>query len=237
MRSTGPIRLASLSGVAIPVNANGSIWRIDHEGVIRCRSARAGKTVSRGSESQRPSIPMTTSIEQGRPPRGDRRRIAGGHMENEQGVGRLRFLDPPAGLFRSHARAQTAEERAGDRDPRRLRRRLVTSGTRCATAVCVAMVLVLAFPAAAQVHLECSSWRRLSEDQKLQTLDRTIEDLISGSRGREYTSINRTQTWRCLESHRNQMVDDFDELCSQGTRADLGALNRTFRSYVWSCAQ
>ena len=102
---------------------------------------------------------------------------------------------------------------------------------------CVAMVLVLAFPAAAQVHLECSSWRRLSQDQKLQTIDRAIEGLISGSRGREYTSINRTQTGRCLESHRNRMVDDFDEICSRGTRADLEALNRTFRSYVWSCAR
>jgi hypothetical protein len=111
----------------------------------------------------------------------------------------------------------------------------VTSGTRGAMLVCVAMML--AFPSAAQVPLECSSWRRLSEDQKLQTLDRTIEDLISGSRGREYTSINRNQTRRCLESHRSQMVDDFDELCSRGTRADLQALNRTFRSYVWSCAQ
>jgi hypothetical protein len=103
--------------------------------------------------------------------------------------------------------------------------------------VCVAVAFALAFPAAAQVHLECSSWRRLSEDQKLQTIDRTIEDLVSGSRGREYTSINRTETRRCLESYRNRMIDDFDELCSPGTRADLQALDRTFRSYVWSCAR
>jgi hypothetical protein len=99
------------------------------------------------------------------------------------------------------------------------------------------MVLVLALPAAAQVHLKCGSWRRLSQDQKLQAIDGTIADLISGSRGREYTSINRTETGRCLESHRNRMVDDFDELCSGGTRADLQALDRTFRSYVWSCAR
>jgi hypothetical protein len=105
---------------------------------------------------------------------------------------------------------------------------------RSAMLVCVAMVFVRALPAAAQVHLECSSWSRLSQDQKLQTIDRAIEDLISGSRGREYTSINRTQTRRCLESHRNQMVDDFDELCVRGDRQ---ALNRTFRSYVWSCVR
>ena len=111
----------------------------------------------------------------------------------------------------------------------------VTSGTRSALLACVA--LAFAFPAAAQIHLECSSWRRLSQDQKLQTLDRTIEDLISGSRGREYSSINRTETGRCLERHRNRMIDDFDELCSRGTGADLQALDRAFRSYVWSCAR
>jgi hypothetical protein len=113
----------------------------------------------------------------------------------------------------------------------------VTSATRSATSVCVALVLTLAFPAAAQVHLECGSWRRLSQDQKLQAIDRTINDLISGSLGREYTSINRTETGRCLKNYRYQMVDDFDELCDRGTRADLQALNRTFRSYVWSCAR
>lgn len=153
-------------------------------------------------------------------------------MEKEQGVGRLRFLDPLARLFRSRARAQTAEKRALDRD-----RRLVTRGARSTMLVCVAMQLGLASPAAAAVQLQCSSWRRLSEDQKFATIDQAIDDLISGWRGREYTSINRTQTGRCLESHRGHMVDDFDELCSRGMRTGLGALNETFRSYVWSCAQ
>jgi hypothetical protein len=103
--------------------------------------------------------------------------------------------------------------------------------------VCVAIAFLLALPAAARVQLECSSWKRLSEDQKLQTIDRAIEDLISGSQGRGYTSINRTQTRRCLESCRNQMADDFDELCSRGMRTNLQALNNTFRSYVWSCVR
>jgi hypothetical protein len=72
---------------------------------------------------------------------------------------------------------------------------------------------------------------------KLQAIDGAIEALISSNRGREFTSINRTRTRRCLESYRDQMVDDFDEICRQGMRVGLGALNDTFRSYVWSCAQ
>jgi hypothetical protein len=153
-------------------------------------------------------------------------------MEKEQGIGSPRFLDPRARLFRSRGRAPSGEPRAADRDPRP-----VTSGKRRSMLVCAAIALLLAFPAAAQVHLECSSWRRLSEDQKLQAIDRAIEDLISGSRGREYTSINRTQTRRCLESYRNRMLDDFDELCSRGMRTELDALDNTFRSYVWSCVR
>lgn len=99
-------------------------------------------------------------------------------------------------------------------------------------------MFALAFsgPAAA-LDFECRWWTKLSDDQKLETLDRTIEDVLSSSRGRAYRSINRTQTQRCLESNRNRMIDDFDDLCSQGMRASMNALNETFISYVWSCAQ
>jgi hypothetical protein len=53
----------------------------------------------------------------------------------------------------------------------------------------------------------------------------------------ENREIYRTQTGRRLERHRYKMVDDFDETCSRGMGTDLGAFNKTFRSYVWSCAQ
>jgi hypothetical protein len=102
---------------------------------------------------------------------------------------------------------------------------------------CAAVVLLLSFPAVAQVEHKCGSWRRLSPDQKLQAIDQAIENLVSSNRGREFTSINRTRTRRCLERHRDQMVDDFDAICSEGMRVGLGALNDTFRSYVWTCAQ
>ena len=62
-------------------------------------------------------------------------------MEKDQGVGRLGFLDPPARLFRSRARAQTGEQRAVDRDPR-----LVKSGTRSAMLVCVAVAALARLP-------------------------------------------------------------------------------------------
>lgn len=149
-------------------------------------------------------------------------------MERKQGVGRLRVPHLLAELFQSLARAQITAQRAVEPRP-------MARGTRAATLACV--VVVLALPAAAQVPIKCGAWNRLSEDQKFQAIDRTIEDLVSGSRGREYTSINRTQTRRCLESYRGEMVDDFNELCSRGMQTGHDDLNKTFRMYVWSCAQ
>jgi hypothetical protein len=114
----------------------------------------------------------------------------------------------------------------------------MSAAARIAAALWLAPVLALAFsfPAAA-LDFECRSWTRLSYDEKLETLDRTIEDVLSSSRGRAYRSINRTQTQRCLESNRDRMIDDFDDTCSRGMRASMNALNETFISYVWSCAQ
>jgi sensor histidine kinase regulating citrate/malate metabolism len=107
-------------------------------------------------------------------------------------------------------------------------------------AMLVRVVLACSFASpleAAAFDLECRSWMRLSEARKLAVLDDSIEDVVSSSRGRSYRSINRTATRRCLEGNRNRMIDDFDDICSRDVRASMAALNETFISYVWSCAQ
>jgi hypothetical protein len=114
----------------------------------------------------------------------------------------------------------------------------MSAATRIAAVLWLVPVFGFAFPCpAAALDFECRWWTRLSYDEKLETLDRTIEDVLSSSRGRAYRSINRTQTERCLESNRDRMIDDFDDICSRGMRASMNALNETFVSYVWSCAQ
>jgi hypothetical protein len=114
----------------------------------------------------------------------------------------------------------------------------MSAATRIAPVLWLVPVFGFAFscPAAA-LDFECRGWTRLSYDEKLATLDRTIEDVLSSSRGRAYRSINRTRTQRCLESNRDRIIDDFDDTCSRGMRASMNALNETFISYVWSCAQ
>lgn len=103
--------------------------------------------------------------------------------------------------------------------------------------IALACSVLLALPAYAQVRLGCGSWKNLHLDGKLQTLDRMIEDALSSSAARRYTSLNRTRTRRCLEDLRGGMVDDFDEACSRGMQADMQVLNRIFKNYIWSCAQ
>ncbi len=108
------------------------------------------------------------------------------------------------------------------------------------TVLLVALVCfgLLAYPADARsIDMRCSSWTKLTEDQKLQTIDGLIEDAISSSADRKFDSFTfkRARISRCLEHYRPQLVDDFDELCAQRMRADLQAMNRTFRTYTWSC--
>jgi hypothetical protein len=99
------------------------------------------------------------------------------------------------------------------------------------------MVLV-AHPAEPRVmDLHCRSWTKLAQEQKLETIDRFIADAIGRSTSRNYVSFNRIRMKRCLESYYDEVVDDFDELCSQRLQVDLQALKTTFTTYAWSCVQ
>lgn len=85
--------------------------------------------------------------------------------------------------------------------------------------------------------LRCSAWNRLTDDQKLDVVDQLIADAFRSGPGQRYPYLNRTRIQRCLEPYRGQLVDDFEELCARGQRADLQAMNRTLRTYTWSCVQ
>ncbi|HVN40139.1 MAG TPA: hypothetical protein VMW19_18405 [Myxococcota bacterium] len=85
--------------------------------------------------------------------------------------------------------------------------------------------------------LRCSTWNRLTDDQKFEAVDGLIGDAFRSAPSQRYPYLNRTRIQRCLEPYRAQLVDDFEELCARGQRADLQAMNRTLRNYTWSCLQ
>ena len=95
------------------------------------------------------------------------------------------------------------------------------------------LVLLIAVPVGAS-GIRCSTWDRLDPNQKSQEISRLIDELVQGSRGRNF-NVNRAAVARCLERQSLNIQYEFDDICSEGKRANLQALNRALKSYVWSC--
>lgn len=82
----------------------------------------------------------------------------------------------------------------------------------------------------------CRDWLRLDDAQKMATIDGMIGDLV-GSRGavRQY-EVHRGAIGRCLSENASPMSYDFDDVCSDSRSADMQAIQRVFKNYVWSCS-
>jgi hypothetical protein len=96
----------------------------------------------------------------------------------------------------------------------------------------VSLALILfATPA---VAIDCRTWERLGPGQKEAAVYDLIEATVSGSRGRQY-QVNRGAIERCLQRNVRNIAYDFDDTCSDSSRAGKQALNSLFKNYVWSC--
>jgi hypothetical protein len=96
----------------------------------------------------------------------------------------------------------------------------------------LALGVVLAVPASAT---NCRAWLRLNPAQREAAVLGMIDDALGSNRARQY-SVNREAIARCLLSNGYQMMTGFDDVCSDSRTADMQAINRVFKSYVWSCA-
>jgi hypothetical protein len=93
-------------------------------------------------------------------------------------------------------------------------------------------LVALAKPASA---IGCREWLRLDDDQKMATIDGMIGDLLGSSgRVRQY-DVHRGAIGRCLSDNAVQLSYDIDDVCSDSRSADMQAIQRVFKSYVWSC--
>ena len=102
-----------------------------------------------------------------------------------------------------------------------------------ATAAGFALGFVLAVNSASA--LSCHTWLRLNAAQREATIPGMIEDALRSNRGRQY-HINRAAVGRCLLENASRMAIDFDGVCSDSRTADMQAIHRVFKTYVWSCA-
>ena len=97
------------------------------------------------------------------------------------------------------------------------------------------MLLILASAAPVEARgIRCSTWDRLGPNQKSQEVSRLIDEIISSSRGRQF-NVNRAAVQRCLERQSRNIQYEFDDICSEGRRANLQALDTALKHYVWSC--
>ena len=102
-----------------------------------------------------------------------------------------------------------------------------------ATALAVVTFAMASSPVSAT---NCQLWRRMNEDRRWDRIYRMIDDAIAGQRGRQY-QVNRAAIARCLERHVESMYWDFDDVCADPSTARSQAINRIFKSYIWSCIE
>jgi hypothetical protein len=82
--------------------------------------------------------------------------------------------------------------------------------------------------------MSCDRWRKLDVNEKATTVERMIDDALTGNRGRSY-DVNRDAIARCLRSRAAEMATAFDDVCSNSRTASKQAIRDMFDTYVWSC--
>jgi hypothetical protein len=97
------------------------------------------------------------------------------------------------------------------------------------------LALGLAAAATPASAIDCRAWSRLDVPQKEAAIDAMIADMLEGHRVRQY-EVQRGALGRCLSEHAYQMELDFDDACSDSRTADMQAISRIFKTYVWSCS-
>ena len=101
------------------------------------------------------------------------------------------------------------------------------------TAAGFALGFVLAVNSASA--MSCRHWLRLNAAQKEAKVHAMIDDALRSNRGRQY-DINRGAIGQCLGANASQMAANFDGVCSDSRSADMQAINKVFKTWVWSCA-
>ena len=83
--------------------------------------------------------------------------------------------------------------------------------------------------------IDCREWSRLDVPRKEAAIDAMIADMLQGQKVRQY-DVQRGALGRCLSERAYQMELDFDDVCSDSRTADMQAIQRIFKTYVWSCS-
>jgi hypothetical protein len=108
------------------------------------------------------------------------------------------------------------------------------SGVLISLAGALALGLVAAAKPAKEIS--CREWLRLDDDQKMATIDSMVGELLASSGKVRQYEVHRGAIGRCLSENAAQMSYEFDDVCSDSRSADMQAIRRVFKNYVWSCS-
>ncbi len=97
----------------------------------------------------------------------------------------------------------------------------------------VLLLLLLCLPQHASA-LRCRQWNRMAPAQKEATIQAMIDGLARNNSVRQ-TGINVVGTRRCMQSKAWLLYDEFDNACAQGAHQGLDVLDRTFKTFAWTC--
>ncbi len=95
------------------------------------------------------------------------------------------------------------------------------------------VALGFAWPAHA---LRCSDWTRLDAGGRDAVLRSEIAAILESNRAKQFTSLNMARIKQCMIVSIPSIELDFDGICAQGQRADIGALKDLLMRYIRTCA-
>jgi len=101
--------------------------------------------------------------------------------------------------------------------------------------VLVLIALVAWAPTAGAI--DCNGWDRLTDDQKIGKIESMIESHMNSNVGKRYTSENRPAMRRCLYDFVEELRDQFDGACAEGSSTGLNEIDQIFDRYFLSCVQ
>lgn len=101
-------------------------------------------------------------------------------------------------------------------------------------AFAIALLALASWTAPANA-INCQRWSRLSDADKLATIEAMIDNAIASNKGRSY-EVSRAAIGRCMHRLARDIQFDFDDTCVDARTASSSALNSLFKSYIWSCA-
>ena len=107
---------------------------------------------------------------------------------------------------------------------------------RAGISLAAGLALGLVAAASHAATIGCRDWMHLDDAQKMATIDGMIGDLLKSSGKVRQYDVHRGAIGRCLGENAEQMSYDFDDVCSDSRSADMQAIQRVFKNYVWSCS-